>query len=137
MKKTVQPYTTPALILATIFAVAFLATLGGDPSSEASYVSYLQLVFCVICLVVALIIQIVGKKIVFDENTFTVNSKTYNYTDITDVNVSCALVMRGLSSLRFDVYVGEERVAKFIKAQKNAETFVGYMKNHDVRIDIE
>ncbi len=132
MKKTIRPSVALVVWLALLFAVGFIGTVGDDSS-----VKYLLIGISVALFVVAFIRYFTGKRIDFDEESFTVDGKTYKFTEITRAEVSSVLITRNTSTLCFKIYVGEEMVAKFTKAQKNAEEFISCMNKFDIKLNVE
>ena len=80
---------------------------------------------------------VVADRIEFDETAFTVDKNTYSYSDITDVKVESEVVLRNVSTLKIDVYVGDSRVCSFTKNGKGAKEFIECMKNRGVVVNIQ
>lgn len=77
------------------------------------------------------------QKIFYDENGFAVDEKNYNYEDITAVTVDSEQIMRSISTLRIQIYIGEQEICSFTKDDKGAKDFITMLKNNNVTVNID
>lgn len=77
------------------------------------------------------------KKIEFDESSFTVGGKTYDFSEITKVGVNSELIFRYTSTLKIELYVNEDKVCSFMKSDPGAGDFIYIVKNKAKGIDID
>ena len=137
MKKTVKPSPILLILSAVIMVIAIIGTVISLKNSYGISASDGILGFLAIALTVFSVYNyITADRIGFNENSFTVDGNTYSYADITDVKVDSEMVLRNVSTLRIDVYVGESLVCSFTKNGKGAKEFIECMKKQGVAISI-
>ena len=137
MKKTVKPSPILLILSAVIMVIAIIGTVISLKNSYGISASDGILGFLAIALTVFSVYNyITADRIGFNENSFTVDGNTYSYADITDVKVDSEMVLRHVSTLRIDVYVGDSRVCSFTKNGKGAKEFIECMKKQGVAISI-
>ena len=138
MKKTVKPSPILLILSAVIMVIAIIGTVISLKNSYGISASDGILGFLAIALTVFSVYNyITADRIEFDENFFTVDGNTYSYADISDVKVDSEMVLRNISTLRIDVYVGESLVCSFTKNGKGAKEFIECMKNQGVVVNIQ
>ena len=138
MKKTVKPSPILLILSAVIMVIAIIGTVISLKNSYGISASDGILGFLAIALTVFSVYNyITADRIEFDENFFTVDGNTYSYADITDVKVDSEMVLRNISTLRIDVYVGDSHVCSFTKNGKGAKEFIECMKNQGVVVNIQ
>ncbi len=77
------------------------------------------------------------EKICYDENGFTVGEETHSFSDITNVTVNSEQIMRNISTLRIEVYIGENEVCSFTKDDMGGKDFIALLKKNDVTVNID
>ena len=137
MKKTVKPSPILLILSAVVMVIAIIGAVISLKNSYGISASDGILGFLAIALTVFSVYNyITADRIGFDENSFTVDGNTYSYADITDVKVDSEMVLRNVSTLRIDVYVGGSLVCSFTKNGKGAKEFIECMKNQGVAVSI-
>ena len=76
------------------------------------------------------------EKVEFDEEEFTVDGTAYGFSDISKVYAEPTQVIRGVTTLKFDIYVKKEYIFSFTKNESGAKEFIGLMEKHGVKIKI-
>lgn len=137
MKKTVKPSPILLIFSAVMIVIALLFSVHSLKKGYGMTGSDITLCISAVALSVLSVYNfIMADRIEFDETTFTVDKNTYSYADITDVKVDSEIVMRHVSTLKIEVYVGDSRVCRFTKNGKGAKEFIECMKNQGVAISI-
>ena len=137
MKKKVNPSPILLIFSAVMIAIALLFSVHSFKKGYGMTGSDITLCISAVALSVLSVYNfIMADRIEFDETTFTVDKNTYSYADITDVKVDSEIVMRHVSTLKIEVYVGDSRVCRFTKNGKGAKEFIECMKNQGVAISI-
>ena len=137
MKKKVNPSPILLIFSAVMIVIALLFSVHSFKKGYGMTGSDITLCISAVALSVLSVYNfIMADRIEFDETTFTVDKNTYSYADITDVKVDSEIVMRHVSTLRIEVYVGDSRVCRFTKNGKGAKEFIECMKNQGVAISI-
>ena len=137
MKKKVNPSPILLIFSAVMIVIALLSSVHSLKKGYGMTGSDITLIISAVALSILSVYNfIMADRIEFDETTFTVDKNTYSYADITDVKVDSEIVMRHISTLRIEVYVGDSRVCRFTKNGKGAKEFVECMKNQGVTISI-
>lgn len=138
MKKTVKPSPVTLIVSAIILALYLVAVVVSlRESVTISFSDGLLGFFVVFVFGYSIFRFLFADRIEFDENTFTVDESAYYYSDITDVRVNSEEVARHYSTLRINVYIGEEEVCSFTKNDKGAKEFIECLKKHGVAVSIE
>ena len=137
MKKTVKPSPILLIFSAVVIAIAIICSVHSFKKGYGMTGSDITLSIAAVALSILSVYNFVtADRIEFDETTFNVDKNTYSYSDITDVKVDSEIVMRHISTLRIEVYVGDSRVCRFTKNGKGAKEFIECMKNQGVAISI-
>ena len=137
MKKKVNPSPILLIFSAVMIVIALLFSVHSFKKGYGMTGSDITLCISAVALSILSVYNfIMADRIEFDETTFTVDKNTYSYADITDVKVDSEIVMRHVSTLRIEVYVGDSRVCRFTKNGKGAKEFIECMKNQGVAISI-
>ena len=137
MKKTVKPSPILLILSAVIMVIAIIgAVISLKDSYGISASDGILGILAIALTVFSVYNYITADRIEFDENFFTVDGNTYSYADITDVKVDSEMVLRHVSTLRIDVYVGDSLVCSFTKNGRGAKEFIECMKNRGVAISI-
>lgn len=137
MKQKVKPSPILLIFSAVMIVIALLSSVHSLKKGYGMTGSDITLIISAVALSILSVYNfIMADRIEFDETTFTVDKNTYSYADITDVKVDSEIVMRHISTLRIEVYVGDSRVCRFTKNGKGAKEFVECMKNQGVTISI-
>ncbi len=137
MKKKVNPSPILLIFSAVMIVIALLFSVHSFKKGYGMTGSDITLCISAVALSVLSVYNfIMADRIEFDETTFTVDKNTYSYADITDVKVDSEIVMRHVSTLKIEVYVGDSRVCRFTKNGKGAKEFIECMKNQGVAISI-
>ena len=137
MKKKVNPSPILLIFSAVMIVIALLFSVHSFKKGYGMTGSDITLIISAVALSILSVYNfIMADRIEFDETTFTVDKNTYSYADITDVKVDSEIVMRYVSTLRIEIYVGDSRVCRFTKNGKGAKEFVECMKNQGVAISI-
>lgn len=76
------------------------------------------------------------EKVEFDEEEFTVDGTAYGFSDISKVYAEPTQVIRGVTTLKFDVYVKKECIFSFTKNESGAKEFISLMEKHGVKIKV-
>lgn len=139
MKQKIKPSPVAVMITGVFFAFSIIFT-GKDivlynslPDKEFIGIP----IFAAIVFFCFLAAYLLGKKIEFDEENFTVGSKTYKFSEISKVEVKPAEVMRGIATFELEVYVKDKLVCSFTKAEKGSDEFVELMKKHGITVSID
>lgn len=137
MKKKVYPSPILLIFSAVVIVIALIFSVHSLKKGYGMTGSDITLCISAVALSVLSVYNfIMADRIEFDETTFTVDKNTYSYADITDVKVDSEIVMRHVSTLKIEVYVGDSRVCRFTKNGKGAKEFIECMKNQGVAISI-
>ena len=137
MKKKVNPSPILLIFSAVMIVIALLFSVHSFKKGYGMTGSDITLCISAVALSILSVYNfIMADRIEFDETTFTVDKNTYSYADITDVKVDSEIVMRHVSTLKIEVYVGDSRVCRFTKNGKGAKEFIECMKNQGVAISI-
>ena len=137
MKKKVNPSPILLIFSAVMIAIALLFSVHSFKKGYGMTGSDITLCISAVALSILSVYNfIMADRIEFDETTFTVDKNTYSYADITDVKVDSEIVMRHVSTLKIEVYVGDSRVCRFTKNGKGAKEFIECIKNQGVAISI-
>ena len=137
MKKKVNPSPILLIFSAVIIVIALLFSVHSFKKGYGMTGSDITLCISAVALSILSVYNfIMADRIEFDETTFTVDKNTYSYADITDVKVDSEIVMRHVSTLKIEVYVGDSRVCRFTKNGKGAKEFIECIKNQGVAISI-
>lgn len=137
MKKKVNPSPILLIFSAVMIVIALLFSAHSLKKGYGMTGSDITLCISAVALSILSVYNfIMADRIEFDETTFTVDKNTYSYADITDVKVDSEIVMRHVSTLKIEVYVGDSRVCRFTKNGKGAKEFIECMKNQGVAISI-
>lgn len=137
MKKKVHPSPILLIFSAVVIVIAFIFSVHSLKKGYGMTGSDITLSISAVALSILSVYNfIMADRIEFDETTFTVDKNTYRYADITDVKVDSEIVMRHVSTLKIEVYVGDSRVCRFTKNGKGAKEFIECMKNQGVAISI-
>lgn len=137
MKKKVNPSPILLIFSAVMIVIALLFSVHSLKKGYGMTGSDITLIISAVALSILSVYNfIMADRIEFDETTFTVDKNTYSYADITDVKVDSEIVMRHVSTLKIEVYVGDSRVCRFTKNGKGAKEFIECMKNQGVAISI-
>ena len=137
MKKKVNPSPILLIFSAVMIVIALLFSVHSFKKGYGMTGSDITLCISAVALSILSVYNfIVADRIEFDETTFTVDKNTYSYADITDVKVDSEIVMRHVSTLRIEVYVGDSRVCRFTKNGKGAKEVIECIKNQGVAISI-
>ena len=137
MKKKVHPSPILLIFSAVMIVIALLFSVHSFKKGYGMTGSDITLCISAVALSILSVYNfIMADRIEFDETTFTVDKNTYSYADITEVKVDSEIVMRHVSTLRIEVYVGDSRVCRFTKNGKGAKEFIECMKNRGVAISI-
>lgn len=135
MKKKVNPSPILLIFSAVMIVIALLFSVHSFKKGYGMTGSDITLCISAVALSILSVYNfIMADRIEFDETTFTVDKNTYSYADITDVKVDSEIVMRHVSTLKIEVYVGDSRVCRFTKNGKGAKEFIECMKNQGVAI---
>ena len=138
MKKPVKPSPILLILSAVVMAIAIIGAVISLKNSYGISASDGILGFLAIALTFFSVYNyITADRIEFDENFFTVDKNIYSYADITDVKADSEMVLRNISTLRIDVYVGDSLVCSFTKNGKGAKEFIECMKNRGVVVNIQ
>ena len=138
MKKTVKAMPVTAVIsgiAAVICIVASIASLIEEASM--GFENILITMLALGAFVFFLFKYLSQSKIEFDENTFTVDGKTYSFDEITDVTVDSEQVLRNVSTLRVKIFIGEDEICSFTKDDNGGEEFIAVMKKRGVKVSID
>ena len=76
------------------------------------------------------------EKVEFDEEEFTVDGTVYGFSNISKVYAEPTQVVRGITTLKFDVYVKKECIFSFTKNESGAKEFISLMEKHGVKIKV-
>ena len=137
MKKKVNPSPILLIFSAVMIVIALLFSVHSLKKGYGMTGSDITLIISAVALSILSVYNfIMADRIEFDETTFTVDKNTYSYADITDVKVDSEIVMRHVSTLKIEVYVGDSRVCRFTKNSKGAKEFIECMKNQGIAISI-
>ena len=137
MKKKVNPSPILLIFSAVMIVIALLFSVHSFKKGYGMTGSDITLCISAVALSILSVYNfIMADRIEFDETTFTVDKNTYSYADITDVKVDSEIVMRHVSTLKIEVYVGDCRVCRFTKNGKGAKEFIECMKNQGIAISI-
>ena len=137
MKKKVYPSPILLIFSAVMIVIALLFSVHSFKKGYGMTGSDITLCISAAALSILSVYNfIMADRIEFDETAFTVDKNTYSYSDITDVKVKSETVIRYVSTLRIEVYVGDSRVCRFTKNDKGAKEFIECMKNRGVAISI-
>lgn len=137
MKKKVHPSPILLIFSAVMIVIALLFSVHSFKKGYGMTGSDITLSISAVALSILSVYNfIMADRIEFDETTFTVDKNIYRYADITDVKVDSEIVMRHVSTLKIEVYVGDSRVCRFTKNGKGAKEFIECMKNQGVAISI-
>ena len=138
MKKTVKPSPVLLIFSAVVIAIAVICSVHSLKKGYGMTGSDITLSITAVALSILSVYNfVVADRIEFDETAFTVDKNTYSYSDITDVKVESEVVLRNVSTLKIDVYVGESLVCSFTKNGKGAKEFIECMKNQGVVVNIQ
>ena len=137
MKKTVKPSPILLILSAVVMVIAIIgAVISLKDSYGISASDGILGILAIAMTVYSVYSYITADRIEFDETAFTVEGNAYSYADITDVKVDSEMVLRNVSTLRIDVYVGDSLVCSLTKNGKGAKDFIECMKNQGVAISI-
>lgn len=137
MKKKVNPSPILLIFSAVMIVIALLFSVHSIIKGYGMTGSDITLCISAVALSILSVYNfIMADRIEFDETTFTVDKNTYSYADITDIKVDSEIVMRHVSTLKIEVYVGDSRVCRFTKNGKGAKEFIECMKKQGVAISI-
>ena len=138
MKKTVKPSPILLILSAVIMAISVVgAVISLKDSYGISASDGILGILAIALTVFSVYNYITADRIDFDETSFTVDKNTYSYADITNVKVDSEMVLRNVSTLRIEVYVGDSLVCSFTKNGKGAKEFIECMKNRGVVVNIQ
>ena len=137
MKKKVNPSPILLIFSAVVIVIALVFSVHSFKKGYGMTGSDITLCISAVALSILSVYNfIMADRIEFDETTFTVDKNTYSYADITNVKVDSEIVMRYVSTLRIEIYVGDSRVCRFTKNGKGAKEFIECMKNQGIAISI-
>ncbi len=138
MKKTVKPSPFTAIFFGVAAGLCLII-------SVADFIKYTE--FSIMSVILNLLVggvfvyyllkYLSQERISYDENSFTVGEKTYNYGDITNVTVDSEQLIRNISTLRIKVYIEEEEICSFTKDDKGGKDFIAVLKSNDVTVNID
>ena len=115
-----------------IFLAAFI--ISGD-SSEKSLATDIILFFLLTGVIIYEAGRIRGDRFFFDEDSFSIGEQKYCFSDIDYLQVD-ASGSRYIHTENIDVYVSGECVLSFNKRYKNADKFLQYAENYQVKIKV-
>ena len=137
MKKVIKPSPLLVILFGIATAICLILTVIEFIKKSEFVFSELLMDLVVIGFLVYFIMKYRKQdKIHFDENTFTVGGKNYLFTDITKVTVDSERVTRSFSTLRLEVYAGENMICTFTKDDEGAKEFISLMEKHGVKIKV-
>lgn len=138
MKKTVKPLLWPTVFFGVAAGLCLIiSVIDFIKYPDFSIMNVLLNLLVIGAFVCFLFKYLSQEKILYDENTFTVGEKTYNYVDITNVTVSSEQIIRNVSTLRINIYIGEEEICSFTKDDKGGKDFIAVLKNNAVTVNID
>lgn len=138
MKKTVKPILWVVILFGIMAVFCSALTVSGFIKGDISVFPEVLIDMIVIVAFVWVLLKYLSQeKILYDENSFTVGEKTYSYSDITNVTVDSEQIIRNVSTLRINIYIGEEEICSFTKDDKGGKDFISVLKRNDVAVNIE
>lgn len=138
MKKEVKPSPLTVIIFGVAVCLCLIFTASGFFTEKSLIFPELLMDLVVAGVFVWILLKYLSQKsISYDEKCFSVDGKTYYYTDITNVTVDAEQIMRNVSTLRIKVYIDEEEICTFTKDDKGGKDFIAVLKNNDVAVNIE
>lgn len=138
MKKTVRPSPVAVLLFGffTVICTAGAVAAAIDGGSFPAEIMFPLLILAGV-FVFYLLKYLAQSKIEFDEDSFTVDGKTYSYDEITEVTVDSEQVLRNMSTLRITLYIGEEKICDFTKSDSGAKQFIALLQRHGASVSID
>ncbi len=138
MKKAVKPSPWVVILFGIMAVLCFALTISGFITGYTSVLSEILIDLLVAGVFIWVLLKYLSqKKIFYDENSFTVGEKTYSYEAITHVTVDAEQIIRNVSTLRINIYIGEEEICSFTKDDKGGKDFIAVLKNNDVTVNID
>ena len=134
MKKTIKPSPAMIIVLGFVLVLCVGVMLLGIEMPEEFTILFIGVAVCFVYLLFTFFTR---DKIEFDEETFTIGSKTYKFSDISKVEVEAGELMRGLPVLEFSVYVNDKRVLELSEGEKGTDEFIACVKKHGVTVSID
>lgn len=138
MKKAVKPSPWVVILFGIMTVLCFALTISGFITGYTSVLSEILIDLLVAGVFIWVLLKYLSqKKIFYDENSFTVGEKTYSYEAITVVTVDAEQIIRNVSTLRINIYIGEEEICSFTKDDKGGKDFIAVLKNNAVKVNID
>ncbi len=138
MKKTVKPSPFTAIFFGVAAGLCLIiSVIGFIKYTDFSIMNVILNLLMGGVFVYYLLKYLSQEKILYDENSFAVGEKTYSYSDITNVTVDSEQIIRNVSTLRINVYIGEEEICSFTKDDKGGKDFIVMLKNNAVTVNID
>lgn len=142
MKKTIKPSPVMLMLFGIVLVVtAFVMIVdvktGGTPEMK-------EILVCIgsaLGLIFYLAECILRGKVHFDEDTFTVRGKTYNFSQISDAVIGSTSIFfvryKFGSTQKIKIYVKGDYVFSFNKDDPGSEDFIAMLKKHRIKFTVK
>ena len=138
MKKTVKPSPFTAIFFGVAAGLCLIiSVIDFIKYTDFSIMNVILNLLVIGAFVWFLLKYLSQERISYDERNFTVGTETYSYSDITNVTVDSEQIIRNVSTLRINVYIGEEEICSFTKDDKGGKDFIAVLKNNGVSVTID
>ena len=137
MKKAIKPSPVMLLIFCIVSVICIAISIAGFIDTHTSSP---EIICCDVLVIGAFIFYLIKflsrEKVEFDEEEFTVDGTVYGFSNISKVYAEPTQVVRGITTLKFDVYVKKECIFSFTKNESGAKEFISLMEKHGVKIKV-
>ena len=138
MKKVIKPSPVMLIIFCIVSVICIAISIAGFIDTHTSSP---EIICCDALVIGAFIFYLIKflsrEKVEFDEEEFTVDGTVYGFSNISKVYAEPTQVVRGITTLKFDVYVKKECIFSFTKNESGAKEFISLMEKHGVSVSID
>ena len=137
MKKVIKPSPVMLIIFAIASVICIAISIAGFIDTHTSSPEIICCDVFIIGVFIFYLIKFLSReKVEFDDESFTVDGTAYEFSDISKVYAEPTQVVRGITTLKFDVYVQKECIFSFTKNESGAKEFIDLMEKHGVKIKV-